>query len=375
MQEIKIRRIVIASVLKPVNDPRMFEKMALTLARQYEVHIFGTAADVNQQSDSVFFHPLLLFKRVSADRLLAPLKLLRKIIALKPSLVIICTHELLWMFLLAKLLVRCRITYDIRENYFRNILYTNAFPPVLRIFIALYVRCKEWITAPFIDCFYLAEAGYAEELSFVNDKTIVIENKLKKIEVVAGKKWSHTDGNIHLLFSGTLAPTTGVFTAIGLAKALYKDCNRIRLHIVGFSPMQSVREEIRQTVQEHSFIEYQDSSQPVPHAEILRAIQKADAGIIAYPPNRSTINTVPTKLYEYLGYSLPILLIDHPVWTKMCMPYPAAVTFDPANPDVKSLLDALLNTRFYQAPASLAFWESEEQKLLQSIAEEINKTI
>ena len=27
MQEIKKRRIVLASVLKPVNDPRMFEKM------------------------------------------------------------------------------------------------------------------------------------------------------------------------------------------------------------------------------------------------------------------------------------------------------------------------------------------------------------
>ena len=371
MQEIKKRRIVIASVLKPVNDPRMFEKMALTLAREYEVHIFGTEAKADLGTESVFFHPLLTFGRISVSRLLAPLRLLRKILTLKPSVLIICTHELLWMVLLAKALVQCRVIYDIRENYCRNILYTNAFPPVLRVFVALYVRSKEWITAPFIDRFFLAEAGYARELSFINDKnTVVIENKVKKIELPPETKWS-VDGNIHLLFSGTLAHTTGVFTAIDIARNLHAVDTRIRLHIVGFSPMHSVRQEIRQAVYEQNFIKFADHTQPIPHTEILRAIQKADVGIIAYPPNRSTANTIPTKLYEYLGYSLPILLIHHPVWTKMCQPYPAAVTFDPANVNFPALLDALTSTRFYQTPADIAFWETEEKKLQQSIVEEI----
>jgi glycosyltransferase involved in cell wall biosynthesis len=369
MQEIKKRRIVIASVLKPVNDPRMFEKMALTLAHQYEVHIFGTEAKADLKEESVFFHPLLSFGRISVSRLLAPFRLLRKIVALKPSVLIICTHELLWMVLLAKVLVPCRVIYDIRENYFRNILYTNAFPPLLRVFVALYVRCKEWITALFIDRFFLAEAGYARELSFIDDKnTVVIENKLKKIELPRETKWS-ADGNIHLLFSGTLAHTTGVFTAIDIARNLHAVDARTRLHIVGFSPMHSVRQEIRRAISEHTFIEFANHTQPIPHIEILRAIQKADVGIIAYPPNRSTVNTIPTKLYEYLGYSLPIILIDHPVWTKMCQPYPAAVTFDPANMNFPALLEALTSIRFYQIPADIAFWETEERKLSQSIAE------
>lgn len=368
MQEIKKRRIVIASVLKPVNDPRMFEKMALTLAHQYEVHIFGTEAKTELRNDSVFFHPLLPFGRVSTNRLLAPLKLLRVILTLKPSLLIICTHELLWMVLMAKIFLRCPIIYDIRENYFRNILYTNAFPPILRIFIALYVRCKEWITSPFIDRFFLAEAGYATELSFINRGTVIIENKLKKAALPPERKWSSIDGNTHLLFSGTLAPTTGVFTAIDLAKHLNAVDSRIRLHIVGFSPMHSVRQDIRKAIQEHSFITFQEYTRPVQHMDILRAIHHADVGIIAYPPNPSTINTIPTKLYEYLGYSLPILLIDHPVWTKMCQPYPAAITFNPADMNPTALLHAIRHTRFYEIPAAGAFWESEEKKLLQTIA-------
>ena len=47
MQEVKKRRIVLASVLKPVNDSRMFEKMGQSLAPYYEVHIMGTQSIVN----------------------------------------------------------------------------------------------------------------------------------------------------------------------------------------------------------------------------------------------------------------------------------------------------------------------------------------
>ena len=299
----------------------MFEKMALTLSHQYEVHIFGTKATTDPKNDSVFFHSLLSFERVSFNRLLAPLKLLRKILTLKPSLLIISTHELLWMVLLAKMLVRFRVIYDIRENYFRNILYTNTFPPVLRVFVALYVRCKEWITAPFIDRFFLAEAGYARELSFIDDRTVVIENKVKKIELPPVTKWSAADGNTHLLFSGTLASTTGVFTAIDLAIKCYKADARIRLHIVGFSPMHSVRQEIRQAVDGHSFIKFTEYSHPIPHTEILLAIQKADVGIIAYPPNRSTVNTIPTSCTNTWVFA-PDIFDRSPRLDKMCEPYP-----------------------------------------------------
>ena len=115
----------------------------------------------------------------------------------------------------------CRVIYDIRENYFRNILYTDAFPSFLRIFIASYVRVKEWITFPFINFYFLAEAGYAGEISFMGNKKVVIENKVKRIPLPPSTKKSAKDGSIHLLFSGTLATTTGVFVAIELATKLH----------------------------------------------------------------------------------------------------------------------------------------------------------
>jgi glycosyltransferase involved in cell wall biosynthesis len=373
MQEIKKRRIVIASVLKPVNDPRMFEKMGVSLSQDYEVHIFGTDATTTVKFDSVYLHPLSAYRRLSVDRLVSPLKIFKKIIGLRPALVIICTHELLWMVLFAKLFTGCRVIYDIRENYFRNILYTNAFPPIIRHLVALYVRMKEPTSTSFIDRFFFAEAGYASELSFPYGKSIVIENRLRRVHLSPTVKWSTVDKNIHLLFTGTLAPSTGIFVAIELAKNLQARDKKIRLHIIGFSPKHSTRKEITDRIQGCKFIEFHEHLQPVPHNDIVRAIQMADFGIISYPSNPSTENTIPTKLFEYLGYSLPILLIDRPVWTSLCKPWPAAITFDGTKPDVDTILHEIHTKGFYVTEPTDVFWETEEKKLLQTVSEEVNK--
>jgi hypothetical protein len=368
MQEIKKRRIVLASVLKPVNDPRMFEKMGQSLSRQYEVHIIGARSSTKATDGNIFFHPLGSFTRLSINRIFAPLRTLKKILQIRPALLIVCTHELLWMVLIVKIFLRCPVVYDVRENYFRNILHTNAFPPILRVFIALYVRIKEWITLPLINYFFLAEAGYEKELSFIGRRKIILENKVKKITMSAADKWRESDHNIHLLFSGTLAPTTGVFIAIDLATKLHALESKIRLHVVGFSPMASVHRQIADLIRDKPFILFNESREPVSHPEILKAIQRSDFGVIAYPPNPSTRNTIPTKLFEYLGYQLPILLIDHAPWVNRAHPYQAAIPFQPAAIHAPEILHGMQHRTFYSIVPDDVFWESEETKLLVAVA-------
>src|SRR5258708_6960296 len=92
----KKQRIVIASLLKPVNDTRMFEKMANSLARVYDVFIIGFSSekDVSVNS-SIHFLPHGPFKRISFQRFIQPLRILKKIHKVKPEVLIVNTHELL----------------------------------------------------------------------------------------------------------------------------------------------------------------------------------------------------------------------------------------------------------------------------------------
>jgi hypothetical protein len=361
MAQEKKQRIVIASVLKPVDDTRMFEKIGMSLhsTGQYKIHILGYKGD-SDPPPGLYFHAHERFARISFKRLLVPWKILNKIITIRPKLIIITTHELLWISMLAKMIVGSKVVYDVQENYFLNILYTDSFPRLLRPSIAAYVRLKEVLFSPFIDHFLLAEKGYERELPFGRKKRTVIENKVRRPtrEIVRNDQRGNS-----LVFSGTLAETTGIFTAIELGVKLHDIDHSVTLTIIGYCPRQDTLYKIINTIEPYTFIKLIGGDKLVSHKDVLACVAKSDFGIIAYPPNVSTASSVPTKLYEYLGYRLPILLVNHKLWVEYCAAYNAAVVFESRLGDAASVYQAMKTKKFYTKLPEDVYWESEAVKL------------
>lgn len=361
MPEIKYR-IVLATVLKPLNDPRMVGKVACSLRciSGAEVHCIGHSVSSGPvEVPGLVFHPLGRFGRLSISRLLAPWKVLVKILQIRPRVLIIATHELLFMAFLARVFIRCRVFYDVQENYYRNILHTNAFPPVIRHILAVYVRGRERVSTFFIDHFFLAERAYLHEMKFAGPNATLLENKVRKpLEIpVRGNR-------SRLVFTGTLAEGTGVFTAIELAVKLRVVDPEITLTIAGFCPENATAEKIRNTVEPMPFIRLIGLDHHVPHEIILSEIRQAGFGVIAYPVNPAVKNRIPTKLYEYLANQLPMLITDHPVWTALCAPYAAAIPFSPHAIHAREIHAKMRSRTFYTSQPENVFWEQEEPKLL-----------
>jgi len=363
-------RIVLASVLKPVTDTRMSEKMAATLAKtgEFDVHVIGYSSN-EENFSGVTNHPLPEFRRLSLKRMWMPWKILGMILSLKPRILVITTHELLFIATIAKLFMRCRIIYDIQENYFINIRHTNAFPTLIRPLLAYYVSVKELFLSVFIDHFILAEQSYAHELRFIAKRFTIIENRVRK-SLVPPKK-SRGDKNVVLLFSGTLDEQTGVFNAIELAVKLYTISPLIRLKIVGYCARQEVLFKIRNTVEPYPFIEMIGGDKLVPHTRILDEIGSADFGVISYELGPSTSGSVPTKLYEYLGARLPILLFAHDPWEQICNRFHAAVVIDRRIRDLKLTYRQMMNSSFYTVAPEGVYWEDECQKFLNVVSQAV----
>jgi hypothetical protein len=68
-----------------------------------------------------------------------------------------------------------------------------------------------------------------------------------------------------------------------------------------------------------------------------------------------------------MGYALPVLLIDHPGWFERCAPYAAAIPFQLHNIDTGAILRSMKQGKFYSNVPKDVFWESEEDKLLQTV--------
>ncbi len=361
MEEVKKRKIVLASVLKPVDDTRMVEKLAQSFAemQQFEINIIGYPTNRPPRYPFTTY-ALKRFSRVSFRRWIASLRIFVRVLSLRPHLYLVTTHELLAGAALIKLITGCKLIYDVQENYYANILHTEAFPSLMRRAVAAYVRMIEKITAPFIDHFFLAEKSYTEELKFIGNRFTILENKIRIPHLGKTPKRE----KYKLLFSGTLAETTGVFKAIEIASLLHSLEPRITLTVIGYAAQQTVLEKIRRLAAQLPYVELIGGDELVPHERILQEIQQSGAGIIAYPENPSTRSSVPTKLYEYLGYRLPIILTNHPHWTQFCGSLHAAIVFDPAHLDARQILNALTSGEFYTAVPDNIYWETEHVHLV-----------
>jgi hypothetical protein len=367
MQEIKKRRIVLASVLKPIDDTRMFEKMATSLdeSGEYEVTVIGYPTQNETFGfSSIRTMSLSAFGRLSLKRLIAPIRIFQKVIKVKPEVLIVNTHELLIVGIVNRIFFGTRFIYDIQENYWRNIILTNAFPRPLRPILALWVRLKEKIITRFADWIFLAEKGYKNELTFLRKNFSVLENKAR---LPAGFKRSPDLGMINLLFSGTLAENTGLFESINLAKNLHQVDPSVRLHIIGYSAINHTYKKLLKAIEGCHFIKLSGGDSLVPHNQIFEAISKSDFGLIYYPPSPHVQNSIPTKLYEYLSCGLPIILQDYEPWTNICEPFQASINTNFLNHDTPRLLQQLKNTKFYETPPTNVSWDSEEKKLLTAI--------
>jgi glycosyltransferase involved in cell wall biosynthesis len=368
-QEIKKQTIVIASVLKPVDDTRAFEKMATSLASHgQQVFIIGYPGKTTDSGHPLIqFLPLATFKRLSFARVMATLWAARKIHQVKPDVLIVNTHELLIVAILNRILFGTKILYDVQENYAQNILSTDAFPRWIRSWLAAWVRLKERVTAPLFHHFLLAEKSYEKELFFMGKNYSVVENKAR---IPKGFKRTPDPQKLKLIFTGTLAENTGVFQAINLAKRLHELDAKVELEIIGFCAQQSTLKRLKQSIEKYSYIKLIGGTELVPHTRILESIASANFGIISYPMLPYLKNKMPTKLYEYLGLQLPFLLTNNRQWVNLAIQFDAAVVIEFGQIDATRTLEAMRTRHFYSQDLNLSnqiSWEAEEMKLVSAV--------
>jgi glycosyltransferase involved in cell wall biosynthesis len=365
-QVIKKRRIVLASVLKPVDDTRMFEKLGATLAedKSFEVSIIGYPSTNPSIQANITLIPLPAFNRISFKRLIQPWIVFKKINKIDPEIIIINTPELLFVAVLSRIFFKRRIIYDVLENYYLNIRFTATYPWLARPILSCIIRVVEWITAPFVHHFLLAEKAYSKELGFAKPFTI-LQNKLPKSLALKYPR-KQTDGNSKLIFTGTLATSTGIFDAIKLYKRLREIAATYSLTIIGYCPIPETLSEIKHEIKDDPSIRLIGGDLLVPHDQILDQISRTDFGIIIYPPNPSTQSSIPTKLYEYLALQVPVLIHHNEESHQLVESNHAGMIInEPLN--FIQLSTEIKKQRSPRPVSEHIFWESEAKNLIASL--------
>lgn len=365
------KRILISSILKPVNDTRMFEKLALSLHRMPRVslHIVGYAAPLPEPVPAnIFFYPLFHFKRLSFERVAAQVKYLKKLLQVKPDIIVSSTHELLLISWLYCQFHTCKLVYDIRENYGLNLRSQDNYQPALKKLLSFGVERAERLTASAVSHFLVAERSYVQELPFLEDRFTVVENKYKPHPQYKAPATPVRlpGGATKLLYSGTIATLYGIFEAIALTDKLFKLNPGISLTIIGYCANGPTLKKLKAEISGKPYIKLIGGDRLVPHREILGQMALSDLGLLPYVPNQSTFRCMPTKLFEYMAHGLPMLLQANPYWAPAVEQHDAGFFIDYPTADPERLLEDLQQRIFYtKGIPSTVFWNSEEEKLLQ----------
>lgn len=347
------KNIVIASVLKPVNDSRMFEKIGLSLSslQHYNIHIIGQNINEKKNYPNISFYPIFSFRRLQLARLFAPLRYFMVLLKLKPKVIIVCTHELLIVTVAYKIIFGTKIIYDIQENYKANILYTNAFLPILKNIIAYYVLFKETVTSSFISHFILAERCFVNELIFIKKKYTILENKvlLNKFLLNLPKKHQiNLDKQLKLVYSGTIDISYGILEAIRFAKEMQKINKNTTLDIIGYCSSNQLLMNLNKEIGLSSFITLTGGYKLVPHEDVLSKMNEADIVVAPYRINKSTKDRIPTKIYECISLKTIILTSRNEQWDQLISYHNAGICIDFNNANYMEILNALSHNSFYK---------------------------
>jgi glycosyltransferase involved in cell wall biosynthesis len=382
----ELRPVVLASVLKPVDDTRMRGKFAETILQRPDlrVHVAGRATGDDLHPDLVqpraIHNAIFWGSRLSLGRLAAQWRYWRLLRVLRPAPALVVVHapELLPLTLLWQYLGHGRqFIYDIRENYALNICSQGVYPAVVRQGLAAALRWVETLAARRAAAVLLAEASYADELPYLAElpasRVLLLENKYQpqpgEVLPRAARPLPARTEPLRLLFSGTIAELTGVREAIALARHLGATWpGGARLTIIGFCQQPALLAELQhQAAAEAGWLTLIGGAAPVPHAQVVAQMGHSHLGLLPYRPHPSTERCRPTKLFEYLAHGLPVLVPPNPLWTAPVQAHQAGLVVDFAQPAAAAaqVAAALPTAVFYPAgpPTDDVLWAGEGKKL------------
>ncbi|MGI4744388.1 MAG: hypothetical protein ACRYG7_55260 [Janthinobacterium lividum] len=374
--------LLLASVLKPLDDTRMYGKFARTIAGLLpapgRVWVAGRQAPTPTAPLRVEFASLLQGTRLSLGRLLAQARYWRLLRQVRPSLVLVHAPELLPLTLLWQQLGPGRqFIYDVQENYALNIRSQGVYPAVVRGLLARGLRWVEAQAARRAAAVVLAEASYASELPFLEQlpagRVLVLENKYQpqpgEALPLAAHPFPAPTEPLRLLFSGTISALNGVHEAIELARQLRLAwLGGVGLTIIGFCQQPALVADLQRLASEEAdWLTLIGGAALVPHARLVAEIGRNHLGLLPYRPHSSTERCRPTKLFEYLAHGLPVLVPPNPLWAGLVQAHQAGLVVDFAQPAAAAaqVAGALRSSIFYPAgpPTDDVLWAGEGKKL------------
>ncbi len=303
--EKKINIFIFTSV-HPWNDVRIFYKQATSLAKRYSVELHAPAEFDKKKINKLTVRGLPLWEN-KRNRVKTFFILLKRIWSSDADIFHFHDPELIIHGLILKIFRKKKVIFDVHENTIQLIKDRSWISYIYKKPLSLFYLGLEKLAVILFDKIILAEESYR---TFIPNNSEVILNFPLVSKIVKDQE-KRTDA----IYVGGVLKERGAFELLKIANYVVDDIPTFLMKIIG--PVgNTLLYELKKYIEINNLKNNVIITNTIDHNLAMEEVNKAKIGLAILHPIGNYLNSLPTKLFEYMKYGLPFIASDFEYWKR-----------------------------------------------------------
>lgn len=366
-----ILKVFIFSSVHPWNDTRVFYKETISLAKKgYEVKLCAVQNDVKYEGT---YGNLTIEYLPKVKRLARPVlwfRLFFKALREKADIYHFHDPELLLVGYFLKLFTNSKVIYDMHEDFPAAIKSKSWIPKFIRGKLSSLVGYIEKVLIKKCDAVIYAEKYYKNNYT---DISIVKEDILNY--PLDNTNTLHITPNKvpNIIYAGAISKTRGLDEMLKMARELRNKDFKFKLILIG-SFSKQLKQDTLDFIKVNNLNEYIELPGRLPLHKVFDYYAQADIGLAILHPEKNYLQSLATKIFEYMSFGIPVVASNFPDWKELIESSESGVVVNPFNiEEITEAVHKILNDKElsvqlgengFKAYQEKYNWKVEEKKLI-----------
>jgi len=216
-----------------------------------------------------------------------------------------------------------RVIYDVHEDFPLDVTFKSYLPGWSRRVMGRLIAWAEAIACKRFSGIVSVTPRITERMKAFNSNTVTVYNYPYPEELMGQEMAPWESRGAVAAYVGTITPQRGIAQMVQ-AMGYVADSLPATLEIAG----DRIPEEVKKLpgwsrVKFHGALD-----QP----SVYRLLRKARVGLIVMHPIKTIVDSIPVKIFEYMGAGIPVIASDFPLWRQILGSVGCAIFVDPMDP-------------------------------------------